>query len=47
MISLSNENLFVHQPKSGMKFMSGSVVEITGVLEHMKPGANDVEPGDF
>jgi hypothetical protein len=29
------------------KYMSGSVIEIPCVLEHVKPNADDVEPGDF
>jgi hypothetical protein len=39
--------LWVYQSKSGMKYMSGSGVEVPGVLEHVKPNANDVEPGDI
>lgn len=39
--------LWVYQSKSGMKFMSGSVVEIAEVLEHEKPNANDAYPSDF
>lgn len=39
--------LWVYQSKSGMKFMSGSVIEIPVVVEHVKPNVNDVHPGDF
>lgn len=39
--------LWVYQSKSGMKFMSGSVVEIPDVLEHVKPSVNDVSFHDF
>ncbi len=39
--------LWVYQSKSGMKYMSGSVIEVPGVLEHAKPNANDVSLSDF
>ncbi len=39
--------LWVYQAKSGMKYMSGAVVEIPEVIEHVKPNANDVYPSDF
>ena len=42
-----NIGLWVYQSKCGMKYMSGSVIEVPGVLEHMKPNVNDVEPCDF
>ncbi|MBP6977468.1 MAG: hypothetical protein PHD61_06445 [Bacteroidales bacterium] len=32
--------LWVYQSKSGMKYMSGSVIEVPGVPEHVKPNAN-------
>ncbi len=39
--------LWVYPFKSGMKYMSGSVIEIPGVLEHVKPNGNDIETNDF
>ena len=39
--------LWVYQSKSGMKFMSGSVIEVPGVLEHLKPSVNDVYPDEL
>jgi hypothetical protein len=39
--------LWVYQYSSGMKFMSGSVVEIQDVLEHIKPNINDVHIDDL
>ncbi|MBP6977640.1 MAG: hypothetical protein KBB71_04930 [Lentimicrobiaceae bacterium] len=38
--------LWVYQSKSGIKYMSGSVIEVPSVLEHVKPNANDVEVDD-
>ena len=34
--------LLVYQSKSGMKHMSGSVIEIPGVMERVKPNVHDV-----
>ena len=42
-----NIGLWVYQSKSGMKYMSGSVVEIPVILEHVRPNADDVEPSDI
>ncbi len=39
--------LCVYQSKSGIKYMSGSVIEILGVLEHVKPNADDISSNDF
>ncbi len=39
--------LWVHQSKSGMKYMSGSLIEVPSVLEHVKPNADDVKAGDI
>ncbi|MBP6979166.1 MAG: hypothetical protein PHD61_06800 [Bacteroidales bacterium] len=39
--------LWVYQSRSGMKYMSGSVIEVPVVLKHVKPNANDVEQIDF
>ena len=38
--------LWVYQSKSGIKFMSGSVVEIPDIVEHVKSNANDVYSDD-
>jgi hypothetical protein len=38
--------LWVYQSKSGMKYMSGSVVEIQDVMEHVKTNASDVYSDD-
>lgn len=39
--------LWVYKSKSGMKFMSGSVIEVPEIIEHIKTNTNDVYSNDL